>query len=214
MATWAVIPVKSLGQSKSRLARVLSADERAALTRRLLVRTLTALQSVPTLAGALVISPDASVLELAMQYGAQTVPEVAAKGLNAAVRRGAVAAVSRGATGILVLPADLPFISPDDVMSFLEAAGSVQARELTAACPDRAGAGTNALLLAPPLPFTFRYGPASFQRHLQEGRNHRRSVLPVSVPGLQFDLDTEEDWHIYQIVQRQVGSRQLTELKG
>jgi len=37
---WAIVPVKELANSKSRLAAVLSAEERAALTRRLLRRTL------------------------------------------------------------------------------------------------------------------------------------------------------------------------------
>ena len=63
-----------------------------------------------------------------------------------------------------------------------------------AICPDEAEDGTNALLLAPPGDFTFRYGPGSFRAHLAEAERRGRAAHVVPAPGLRFDLDTESDW--------------------
>ena len=64
-------------------------------------------------------------------------------------------------------------------------------------CPDEAEDGTNALLLAPPGDFTFRYGPGSFHAHLAEAERRGRAAHVVRAPGLRFDLDTESDWRVY-----------------
>ena len=68
---------------------------------------------------------------------------------------------------------------------------------LLAVCPDEAEDGTNALLLAPPGDFTFRYGPGSFRAHLAEAERRGRPAHVVPAPGLRFDLDTESDWLVY-----------------
>ena len=49
MNVWAIIPVKPSRDSKSRLARILTADERSDLTRYMLSRTLEALRDVPAI---------------------------------------------------------------------------------------------------------------------------------------------------------------------
>ena len=68
---------------------------------------------------------------------------------------------------------------------------------LLAVCPDETEDGTNALLLAPPGDFTFRYGPGSFRAHLAEADRHGRAAHVIPAPGLRFDLDTESDWLVY-----------------
>ncbi|RIK12437.1 MAG: hypothetical protein DCC51_16845, partial [Anaerolineae bacterium] len=62
---------------------------------------------------------------------------------------------------------------------------------------DEAEDGTNALLLAPPGDFTFRYGPGSYQAHLDEAAARLRAAHIIDAPGLRFDLDTEGDWLVY-----------------
>ncbi len=70
-------------------------------------------------------------------------------------------------------------------------------RPLLAVCGDEADEGTNALLLAPPGDFTFRYGSGSFRAHLAEAAARGRATYTVNAPGLRFDLDTESDWMAY-----------------
>ena len=59
-------------------------------------------------------------------------------------------------------------------------------------------ASSNALLLAPPGDFTFRYGPGSYHAHLAEAAARDRAIHIGNAPGLRFDLDTEGDWLAYR----------------
>ncbi|MCA9969541.1 MAG: 2-phospho-L-lactate guanylyltransferase [Anaerolineales bacterium] len=191
---WAVIPVKPLHSSKSRLAHLLSPTARADLIHRFLQHTLALLTALPDVAGVLVVSRDPAVLALAAAHGAVACPEPAPHGLNTAVSHAVQSATRAGAARVLVLPADLPFVQPDDLTRLLAAAAAPPAVVI---CPDRHEQGTNALLLAPPAGFRFQYGPGSFRQHLAEAARLSAATAVVHIPGLQFDLDTEADWHVY-----------------
>lgn len=219
MTIWAIIPVKPLRYGKSRLAHILSADERAKLTTTMLHHTLQVLEDVPAIYRTLVISRDPAALKLARQYGAHTYGEGDKQDLNLALSRAAHIAAAREATGVLVLPADLPLLSVDDVEMML--AGSTPVvhpsrphsnghlgyhhypRSITI-CSDKHEDGTNALFISPPVGFTFRYGDGSFQRHLQEAKRLGLSSRVVHAPGIKFDLDTEEDWYAYLAISGQL----------
>ena len=71
MALWAIVPVKPLRYGKSRLAGVLTQDERAALNTRLLSHTVDTLRSIPEIDQVLVISRDPAALALARDHGAR-----------------------------------------------------------------------------------------------------------------------------------------------
>ena len=62
MNLWLVVPVKPFDESKSRLAAILARQERAALTRSLLTRTLHVAQASGHFARLLVVSRDDAVL--------------------------------------------------------------------------------------------------------------------------------------------------------
>ncbi len=198
----AVIPVKQLRHSKSRLNGLLSEESRAQLTTALLRHTLAALAELPQIERRLTISPDPAVLQLATELGAEGLPEEdfngadfqgGEQGLNQALSQ-AASFVSNGGNGaeksLLFLPADLPLITPEAIAQFIAGDASCQMR----VCPDRHYAGSNALLLNPPQPFTFRFGANSFIRHFHEAVRHGLSARILPVAGLQFDLDTEKDW--------------------
>lgn len=119
---WAIIPVKPLRESKSRLAGVLTADERASLTSRLLQRTLSILKQVPGLDRVMVVSRDPVVLKIARLGGAMTLVEGDRPGLNTALRRAAYVAAAQWASGLLILPCDLPLLTPADVNMMLTGA--------------------------------------------------------------------------------------------
>ena len=72
MAVWAIVPIKPLGQSKSRLSDILSRKSRAALSKELLTKTLQVLRGSPSIEKTLVVSRDTAVLALARTLGAQT----------------------------------------------------------------------------------------------------------------------------------------------
>ena len=192
---WAIIPVKPLLTSKNRLAHVLSPTARAQLIGAFLARMLAELQQVAGLAQILLVSSDPTVAEIARQFGVRLLVEERPLGLNTAVSRAARLAAAQGADSVLVLPADLPFLQAADVDCLLTQLTAVPTMVI---CSDGRADGTNALLLSPPRDFTFQYGPGSLQNHLREAESRKMVHKIVRCPGLQFDLDTENDWQVYQ----------------
>ena len=75
--------------------------------------------------------------------------------------------------------------------------GFLSRRRGLAICSDSERNGTNALFVCPPTGFNFQYGPGSFQRHLDEATRLGLAHCIVDVPGIKFDLDTEEDYQAY-----------------
>lgn len=193
MQTWAVIPVKTLAQTKSRLTPVLSPAERATLTQHLLQRTIGVLQASGVVDCLVVVSRDTAVSQLAAQQGALTLAEPPGTGLNAAIREGARLATIGHAQRVLVLPADLPFLTTADVTLICHEA----APHTFTICPDRHEQGTNALLLPANIDFPFQFGEDSLRKHMAAARYNHYQPRMIRTPGWQFDLDTIEDWAIY-----------------
>lgn len=193
MKTWAILPVKMLDESKSRLTAVLSPDERAQLVRELLLRTLGALAATADLSGVLVVSRDTFVQTLAHHHGAEAIAEGAAAGLNGAAALGLAHVHLWGASHALVLPTDLPFVTAAAITAMLPEHGTA-----VRLCSDHLNYGTNALCVPTDSGFRFSFGEGSFERHLAEAVRLDLPTRIINVPALQFDLDTPEDWAKYQ----------------
>src|SRR5258708_13210143 len=82
MNIWAIIPVKPFNRAKSRLAQVLSAEQRVALSEKMFLHSLALLSTSKHIGGVLVISPDTKVLGLARDYNVHTVQESGTPELN------------------------------------------------------------------------------------------------------------------------------------
>jgi 2-phospho-L-lactate guanylyltransferase len=188
MSVVAVVPVKDLGEAKSRLGSVLDPVARARLTLRMTDRVLSALGSTDV-SGVCVVSPDETVLGHASRAGTTALVQEG-RGLNPALEHGRRWAVEHGASDLLVLPADLPLLEPADVLVLLE---DVEERSPVTISPDEAGSGTNALLLRPPEALPFLFGPGSFGEHLRAARERGLGIRIVERPGIAFDLDTGGD---------------------
>ena len=227
MGIWALIPVKSLLESKRRLSHLLAAEQRAELISGLLQHELNLLSQVPAIDKVLVISSDPTVWDIARQYGALVEEELVSQGLNAAVARGMAVAAGNGASSALLIPVDLPFIAASDVDLMISTGldkttwdrksprsadsqgnnGSHISKEygrVMAICSDEDGNGTNAIFINPAQEFSFHFGPGSFHKHVQEAQKRSLTVRIVSAPGLNFDLDNENDWFTYQEKKLQV----------
>lgn len=190
MILWAIVPVKPLRRGKSRLADVLSGEQRAALNKKLLIHTLDIITQVPSLEQVLVVSRDPEALALARFHGARTVLEDGTPHLNLAITRATVVAQMYNAMGVLVLPADLPQITPDDVNVMVEAAGVAPSVVIA---PDHRRMGTNALLVKPPGLLTYEFGENSFNLHVAQSRKHGVEPKIVDLPSLAHDVDLPED---------------------
>jgi 2-phospho-L-lactate guanylyltransferase len=190
MTLWAIVPVKPLRRGKSRLAGTLSEDERTELNRFLLQNTLKTFADLKEVEEVLVISRDPQALAIARQHGARTVREDGQPELNTALKRATVIAQVYATRGVLILPADLPLVTRDDVLALIERAGDPPAVVIA---PDRHGTGTNALLISPAGLIEYDFGQNSFQRHCQRALEAGARLEIVNLPTLGLDLDLPED---------------------
>jgi len=196
----AVIPVGELERAKSRLGEVLDAEERRDLVIALLQRTLAATGGTPRIAETLVVTPDDEVAAIARVAGARVIRQTD-RGLNHGLDDARRAAVDDGATALLVLPADLPGVSPvaiDAILTTLD-----ERSPIVAIVPDRHGRGTNSLLLSPPGVIDFAFGGDSRVAHRHEAEAASTRVVELDGP-LSLDVDTPEDLLLVQTGELQV----------
>lgn len=194
MNIWAIIPVKPFNRAKSRLARVLTPEQRISLAERMFRHSLEVMSGVQRI-GVLVVSRDAKALNIARSYNVQTVQESGAAELNPALLRASQVVNKLGGEGVLVLPADLPLVNVEDVEQLLHM-GRYNATTVLA--PDRNDNGTNALLVTPPGLIPFSFGPGSFQRHVMLAEEANATVKVYRSDRLALDIDTPDDLAAYE----------------
>jgi 2-phospho-L-lactate/phosphoenolpyruvate guanylyltransferase len=190
VAVWAIVPVKPFASAKTRLASVLSDEERAGLSREFLGHALDVLAAVPAVARTLVVSRDPAALAMAAAHGFSPVAESGIQGLNAALTAAARTAREGLAGAVLVLPTDLPRLTAAEVTELLRADDG-QPQMVIA--PDRHEQGTNALLLRPPEAVPFAFGEGSFARHIALAGHAGMRVKVCRLPGAALDVDVPED---------------------
>lgn len=190
--TWAIVPIRGLESAKTRLGERLDAEERLELVTDLLTRTLVATRDASRISGTVVVTMDPAAAGLARDHRAIGLVE-RAPGLNAAIVAARSVAVARGATALVVVPADLPAITPLAVDGLVEA--SLAGRGGTGVIvivPDRHGSGTNALLVSPPGLIEPAFGPDSLALHRAAGVAAGATIVELDGP-LTLDLDTTAD---------------------
>lgn len=187
---WAVLPVKQLDRSKGRLAPLLSRDERCELAKAMLLDVLDALRQAPALAGMMVVTSDEEVATMARACKAEVLMDHGADGMTAAVAMAARRLQTVPDAGMLVVPADVPRLTPEDIETMMEAHAPPPA--ITIAPADRDG-GTNLLLCTPPEAIPFHYGEGSGARHRQAACARGITPRTIRIERAALDLDRPED---------------------
>lgn len=195
MILWAIVPVKPLQRSKSKLLEVLTREEIAALGRLLLSHTLETLGQIPEIEHTLVVSRDTEALAIAREHGARTVTERGNPDLGEALIRASLVVRSHGVSSVLVLPADLPLLTSEDISELISLSGNPPEVLLV---PDRRGTGTNAILSSPPGLIEYDLRAGSFARHIEQGEAAGAEVKICHLPSLELDLDIPDDLEVLQ----------------
>jgi 2-phospho-L-lactate/phosphoenolpyruvate guanylyltransferase len=187
--TAAVLPVKSFGRAKQRLAGAVAAPARRDLAAAMVADVLDALRAVRAVDDLLVVTAEPVAARAARAVAAHVIHDPLEAGQSAAARRGIAAAVDRGATRALLVPGDCPALDPLEVEDLLRDPG----REAMTIVADRHGTGTNALVLSPPDLVTPAFGPDSFARHTARAAAAGACVRVAELPSLALDVDTADD---------------------
>lgn len=201
MILWVIIPVKPLRLAKSRLAAILTPGERERFAETMLRHVLKTVRAVPQVTGTLVISRDNHALAIAREYNAKTIQESGAPELNAALMRATSVVGSWRSDAVLILPADLPLIQPEDITNIIEL-GAANTPSVVIST-DRDKNGTNALFIRPPGLINYAYGDGSYHHHGVEARDAGAVVHVYESDRMLQDIDMPQDIENYQrMVQR------------
>lgn len=179
----ALVPVRAPGQGKTRLAGVLGREARAALAGAMLADVVAALQGAG-MERIVVLAAGSPAASAATALGVDVLLDPPGDhGLNAAL---AAAARRIRAHASIVVPADLPLLTPADVTAMVATAGEV----VVAATND---GGTGGLLRRPAWVVETSYGGRSAARHLLAARRAGFSAERVDIPGFATDVDDADD---------------------
>lgn len=187
----AVIVARTGPRAKSRLAPALDEHERQVLALSMLERVLAATLHATWLAGVVAVVDTDAAQDLARVHGAIVLRDAGDGRMNAAVSAGLACAARAGARAALVLPGDVPLVSPDDLAALYSAAGAYA--RVVVVGTSRGGDGSNALFLRPWNVIAPAFGPPSVERHLSLARAAGAHALQVDGLGLSLDVDTPED---------------------
>jgi len=187
----AVVPVKSLSASKSRLMPELDRDELEQLCLAMLEDVLGALLATPALGRVAVATPDDRVADTARRLGAEALhgPD---PGLNAAIDGAAQKLQLGERDALLVVLGDVAGARADDLQALFDARDEHGPGAFAALAPSRDG-GTSALLRAPHDAIPARFGPSSAARHREAAKAAGVPLRELPLASLAIDLDRADD---------------------
>ncbi len=186
----AIIPLRDLASGKSRLRPILADAWRQALIIALARRVLDALVESGVATHVALIAPDPAILARVGENRAVERLHQRDQGLNAALDAATNWAQSHAAEALLVLPADLPRITPAAIRMLVAATPPAPAVCLAS---DQIGDGTNALLVAPPGNMPWCFGAAALWRPKLAARQRGLALATCDLPEFACDLDTPAD---------------------
>lgn len=195
MSLWVIVPVKPLRRSKSKLTNILSEDDRAILNLKMYENTMKVLKDIKIPHQVLVVSKDSSVLSIARSYNAKTLQEDGDSGLNVALKKAIQVIKAYAAQSVLILPADLPFVTKEDIEGVMEYSIGYSFMLIS---PDRKMSGTNLLFMSPPDLIEFSYGPGSFERHVRQAQSQNAHLEVRKFESAELDIDSPEDFELYK----------------
>tara|TARA_B100001093_G_scaffold122712_1_gene115402 strand:- start:37 stop:678 length:642 start_codon:yes stop_codon:yes gene_type:complete len=181
----AVVPLKNLKLAKSRLSNILAEGERQELVLAMFDDVLVSLRESHFIDEIFLVAdkyfdPVADV---------QMITEIKNRGYDEAIIEALKDSRVNQAQAMLILPADLPLVSRDELDTLIRDQEERSIRIAGARDQD----GTNALVMKPPSLLATSFGVGSFERHKKFAKALSVKIEEINLPGLSFDVDTEKD---------------------
>lgn len=209
----ALIPVKRLEESKSRLLPQLPDARRQALTLAMLEDLIESLTRTPGIDRIAVTTPDPVVAQKASVAGAEILMREE-PGLNAALEDGRQRLQPGESESFLIVLGDVAGALPEDFSKLLEVAAASEHPGVWLA-PSSDG-GTSALLQRPANAIPCCFGRDSAKRHREAAQAAAIAFNEIELPSLAIDLDQPEDLEAF--LKTETGGRRtralLTEALG
>ncbi len=189
---WALVPLKGHGHGKRRLATVVGEPLRRDLVLAMAEDIASALVRSRGLDRVMFVSEDPAVAELTEPTGIGWFRSTG-RGLNEDLQEAAIEAESAGASHVLIVHADLPLVTAQDIDRFLGAGGGLPQPGQLRLAPCKQNSGTNVFLSPLPLPFSLCFGENSFAAFKAAAVQRAVMLQPVRWPSLALDIDNPYD---------------------
>jgi 2-phospho-L-lactate/phosphoenolpyruvate guanylyltransferase len=136
-----------------------------------------------------VVTADEAAAALARRHAAVILMETASVGLNEALTRVIDHFAGRQEAGVIVVPADLPHVSPFEIQEAIDLISGIPAVALVQA----SDGGTNLMACRPAGVIEPSFGPDSFNAHCVAAVQAGVTPTVLFAPRLGLDIDRPED---------------------
>jgi 2-phospho-L-lactate guanylyltransferase len=185
-----LIPIKHPSNAKTRLAQLLSLDERQRLVWAMFEDVSRAVREARKPDRVVIVTSYPRAVERAREFEWEVLIEDSQRSESASVDWASGVLAERGVDAVMRLPADLPLVRAEDIDALLsirlDSPGAVLA-------PSREGTGTNAIIRTPPSLFPSRFGPNSLALHRQEAARVGVECMVVENGRIALDIDEPGD---------------------
>ncbi|HEX8814372.1 MAG TPA: 2-phospho-L-lactate guanylyltransferase [Terriglobales bacterium] len=184
-----LVPVKNLSTAKQRLAALLDQPTRTALAKAMLQDVMEAIHAWRERPPVALVTSDEFAMSAAQKFGFEIIPDKENRSETDAIAMATEVCVQRRVESTLVIPADIPLVTPADLERITRSVPS-DGSVLVASHDHR---GSNAIWRKPADLFPLRFGSDSFQPHLAAARATRKPCVVLTLPGIGLDVDDPSD---------------------
>jgi 2-phospho-L-lactate guanylyltransferase len=180
-----LIPVKSMGNAKQRLAEALDQAHRTQLAEAMLRDVLTAASGIADLIDVFLVTGDVSAQALAGEFDFRIIEDRRNESETAAIEMATAWCEEHDYDTTIVIPGDIPLVTSSELHSVLEMAPAEGA--LFVPAYDRRG--SNCVLRRPANLIPLRFGNDSFLPHCEAMRKTGKPHVILELQGIGLDVD-------------------------
>lgn len=185
-----LIPIKDPTHAKTRLAELLSEEERRQLAWAMFEDVSRAIATARKPDRVVMVTSFTPAIERARELGWDVLIEESQISESTSVDWASRILSERGFDTVMRLPADLPLVRAEDIDGLLSIELDSPGALLV---PSREGTGTNAIIRTPPTLFPSRFGPNSLALHKQEAVRVGVECVIVNNARIALDIDEPAD---------------------
>ncbi len=185
-----LIPVKNLKFANKRLSPVLSQQNRTALAYAMLEDVYNSATKSALADKVAVVTMDKQAILVASKYGFVIIEEREQQSESSSVDYAVRVCSELGADSVLVIPADAPLMTAEDIDFILN---KVKDHPHLILVPSEDKLGTNAILRKPPDVIKSMFGNDSFRKHREQADEKKIPYEIYEVENIALDIDRPED---------------------